>query len=476
MSLSLCTMLSYFSLSRLRSFVLAIAALLVSPCVRGEALLELLNRARAGEPAFLSAAADVDIASARKDLAHAALLPQLNLSAATNQHDRTYHTRIQGFQDAKDRYRSTSQQINLTQALIRVPEVMAVRQSNHVLYQAQYQYAGAEQALKVRLLTVWFDLLAAHDGLMFGARQRVALERQWDIVRRGSVLGLYSGVQLQDARARLEQGRADVATASAELAVQRTLLELLTGPLTQERLPVLDQDAELDGLLTDKLDHWLEASAGGNPALQAALSAFEAATAEVGKQRAGHLPTLELVANYSNNGQGAGGFPGQAGYDIRQSSVGLQLTVPLYSGGGQTARVHEAIAQRERARHEIELSRRQALAEVRQAWLGWESARARAVAGRQTFNSAQAALLQAQRGLEQGVASDFEVLQAEQQVLAAQRDFHKARYDQIVATVRLKASAGLLRDEDFVALDALMLKQAQPMAVASHVEHSGVDR
>lgn len=436
--------------------VLAAAALLGSPVAWGESLVGLLERARAGEPAFLSAAADVDIASARKSLARAALLPQLSLSATTNEHDRVYQTRLAGFPDAKDRYRGVSQQLNLTQALIRVPEIMALRQSDHVLAQARHQYDSAEQALKTRLLTVWFDLLAARDNEVFGVRQLQTLERQWSIVQRGSALGLYSEVHLKDARARLEQGRADLATARAELAVQHALLELLTGPLTLERLPVLDADADLDDLLTEGLDHWLEASVGGNPALRASLSAFSAATAEVGKQRAGHLPTLELVASYGNTGQGAGGFPGQAGYDIRQTSVGVQLALPLYSGGAQSARVQEAIAQRERARHEIELARRQALVEVRQAWLGWGSARARALAGRQTLTSARAALVHAQRGLARGVTSDFEVLQAEQQVLAAQRDFHKARYDQLIATVRMRAGAGLLRDQDFAALDALM--------------------
>lgn len=460
-------MLFVSSSCRLLSIGFAAVVLLSAPEVRGETLLALLDRARAGEPAFLSAAADVDIASARKKLARAALLPQLNLSATSNEHDRTYHTRQSGFPDAQDRYRSTSQQLSLSQALIRVPEVMALRQSDHVLAQARFQYAGAEQVLKVRLLTVWFDLLAARDNYVFSLKQGLALERQWDIVQRGNALGLYSAVNLQDARARLEQGRADLATASAELAVQRTQLELLTGPLELEPLPALSQDAELDGMLTENLDHWLEVSSDGNPALLAALSAFEAATTEVGKQRAGHLPTLELIASYGNNGQGAGGFPGQAGYDIRQSSVGLQLSMPLYSGGGQSARVQEAVAQRERARHEVELSRRQAIAEVRQAWLGWESARARVLAGRRTFESAQAALLQAQRGLDRGVASDFEVLQAEQQLLAAQRDFRKARYDQVMATMRMRASAGLLHDRDFAALDALLTAQDQPVQLGA---------
>ncbi len=466
MFLSLYAMPSDSAPSRSLFLVVAIAVLLASPGASGRGLVDLLDRARTGEPAFLSAGADVDIARARKDVAHAALLPQVSVSAAASKYDRNYHTRLPGFPDADDRYRSASQQLNVTQALIRVPELMAVRQSDHVLAQARHQHDGAEQALKLRLLTVWFDLLAARDNETFTTRQLLTLERQWDIVLRGNALGLYSGVQLQDARARLEQGRADAATARAELAVQRSQLELLTGPLTLERLPVLVEDAELDGLLTDNLDHWLELSASGNPALQAALSAFEAATAEVAKQRAGHLPTLELVASYSNNGQGAGGFPGQAGYDIRQGSVGLQLSMPLYTGGGQSARVHEAVAQRERARHDIELSRRQAVAEVSQAWLGWESARARVAAGRQTFDAARAALLQAQRGLARGVASDFEVLQAEQQVLAAQRDYHKGRYDQVVATMRMRASAGLLRDVDFSALDALLAEQSAPTAVA----------
>jgi outer membrane protein len=203
------------------------------------------------------------------------------------------------------------------------------------------------------------------------------------------------------------------------------------------------------------LEIWLDSVEKGNPALRAAREAFEAAGHEVDKQRAGHLPTLDLVATYGKNSQATGGFPGQAGYDIKQNAIGLQLNVPIFSGGTQSAKVDEAVAMKEKTRQDMEAARRVARFAAQQAWLGWQGAAARAQAGMQGVRAALAALQVARRGLESGLKTDLDVLQAEQQLAAARRDLRKARYEQIVTQLKLKAAAGSATLQDVVAVDGL---------------------
>jgi len=115
----------------------------------------------------------------------------------------------------------------------------------------------------------------------------------------------------------------------------------------------------------------------------AALRAVDAARDEARKQRAGHQPTIDVVASYGRNAQAVGGFPGQNGYDIWQGSIGLQLNVPIYAGGGQDAKVREALAMQEKAAQALELAKRNARAMVKQAWFGWRANSSRQIAAQQ---------------------------------------------------------------------------------------------
>jgi outer membrane protein len=246
-------------------------------------------------------------------------------------------------------------------------------------------------------------------------------------------------------------------TAETEAQIKLASLEQLVGALKDFKAPRMIDDAVLADLSGDKLVPWVQTLETGNPAIRAALQAFEAADAEVRKQLAGHQLTLDLVGTYGKNSQAIGGFPGQAGYDIKQNSIGLQLNIPIYSGGTQSAKVVEAVAMREKARLDIEAARRAASLAAKQAWFGWQAAYVRAQAGRQAVTAAQAALRAARMGRDQGLKMELDVLQAEQQLRAAERDLRKGRYDQVAAHVKLKAVAGRLTVGDVAALDRLFV-------------------
>jgi outer membrane protein len=417
----------------------------------------LFERALASEPAYLAATSSRDAARARTGQALGAMLPQLSLSANTHINDREYATRGSAQPPAGDRYNSNSAQLSLNQPLWRQANIAGLRQAEAAAAQADQQLAGAEMELLSRMATAWFDLLAARDGVLHAAQQVAATRRQWEMVSRGVELGNASPPQAEEAKAKYDQALAESVAAETDSRIKRAALEQLAGPLDETTLPVLRDDAAPEGAGMAALETWLESVETGNPPLRAAREAFEVAGHEVDKQRAGHLPTLDLVATYGKNSQATGGFPGQAGYDIKQNAIGLQLNVPIFSGGTQMAKVDEAVAMKEKARQDMEAARRAARFAAQQAWLGWQGATARAQAGNQGMRAAQAALQVARRGLETGLKTDLDVLLAEQQLAAARRDQRKARYEQIISRLKLKAAAGSAMLKDVMAVDSLFV-------------------
>lgn len=425
--------------------------------VHAQSLASLLELARTGEPNFLGAKSNVVAATARKNQAIGAMLPQLSANGSSNDNDRKYKTRGAGIPEAVDSYNSNSAQISLNQPIVRYANVVGWRQARVVVVQSEHQLAAVEQDLFAKLVSAWFDLLAARDAVAFAGRQAEALQRQWEIIRRGGELGIHDSPQVDEARMKLDQALSDAVTAESEVHIKRAQLEQLVGVLPERDLPFMRSLAALAAPTGETLPGWLGNVEAGNPNIRAATQAYEAALAEVSKQRAGHFPTLDLVASYGKNSQAVGGFPGQAGYDIVQGAVGVQLNVPLFSGGAQSAKVDEALAQKEKARFDIEAARRMAVLNAKQAWFGWHGAFARTRAGAQAIKSAYSALAQARVASEIGLKTELEVLQAEQQLRAGQRDFRKARYDQVVNYIKLLAVCGRLTVEDVEALDSLFV-------------------
>jgi outer membrane protein len=436
-------------------FVVSIALLCVGAPSRAQTLSSLLDLARTTEPTYLGARTSVEAARARSDQAFGALLPQISATANTNSNGRRYYTRIDNTQPEDDSYNSNSAQVTLTQPLWRYANIVGLQQAEAAALQAEHQLASTEQELFAKLVSAWFDALAARDNVAFTAQQEAAGRKQWEIARRGLELGTAGLPQAEDARAKYDQARSDAMAAQTDAQVKIAGLEQLVGTLTNFDPPRMIDDAVLADLNGESLDKWLQALETDNPAIQAALQAFEAADAEVRKQRAGHQPTLDLVGTYGKNSQAVGGFPGQAGYDIKQNSIGLQLNIPIFSGGTQSAKVGEALAMKDKARLDIEAARRAASLAAKQAWFGWQAAYVRTQAGEQSVRAARAALRAARMGSDTGLKMDLDVLQAEQQLRAGERDWRKGRYDQVAAHVKLKAVVGKATVEDVMALDSL---------------------
>jgi outer membrane protein len=427
-------------------------------------LPELLNKARTSDPAYLSARANFDMALAKREQAFGALLPQLSFSASKNQNVRDYKTRDSLIPTANDEYDSDSATVNFTQALFRPANVYGFKQSNNVLLQAEKELQFAEQTLLLNLAVAWFDWLAAIDAEWLADRKLAFASRELNLLVRGHELGSFSQIELEEAQAKHGQAEAEREVAQVEVLLKKAELERLVGDFESGSfVPSLNKMAADPVQPEQTLAQVLKELETANPQFLAAQQAVFAASQEIRKQNSGHAPTLDWVITHGKNSQGVGGFPGQAGYDITTTSSGLQFNLPLFTGGTQQGKVKEAIAQRDKASAELSGALRQVKLGAKQAWYGLVSARARGKASRQSRLAASNAYIQAQRAFELGLESELAVLKAEQEMVAAENDFNKSKYDQWVAWIRLKASAGALGESDVAMLHQLMIYPAKQL-------------
>jgi outer membrane protein len=185
-----------------------------------------------------------------------------------------------------------------------------------------------------------------------------------------------------------------------------------------------------------------------SPQLAVVQAGAEIAEKEVARNRGGHYPTVDLVANYSENSASGSNFG--VGIDSTNKSVGVQLNLPLFQGGAVNSRWREAEANRERASEELENTRRTVATETRQAYLGVVSGIAQVKALQQALVSSESVLESSKLGQEVGVRTNLDVLNAQQQLYSTRRDLYQAEYNYLVSQLRLKAAVGALGEEDIL--------------------------
>ena len=201
------------------------------------------------------------------------------------------------------------------------------------------------------------------------------------------------------------------------------------------------------------MEPWVEAAERDNFVVQAQQAAAEAAGKAVEINRAGHYPTLDVVANYGqNNGPGQSGL-GEIDTTTRQ--VGLQLNIPIFQGGAVNSRTREAIARRDAELATLDKEKRNSALGARQSYLGVVNGLAEIRALEAALVSSLSSLESNRLGYEVGVRINIDVLNAENQVYVTRRDLARARFNTLLAQLKLKASVGSLAEPDLEQINTL---------------------
>ncbi len=380
----------------------------------------------------------------------ALLYPSLNLSASVRHADTDYA------KSASQSYNSHGYGLALVQPIYREQNFVALEQARLQVERVTAQLKLAEQGLILRVAQAYFGVLLAQDNLATAQAQKAAIAEQLALARKSFEVGAATIVDTHEAQARFDATAAQEIAAGNDLEVKRRVLERLI-QAEAPRLAALSERARVILPQPNDMEEWVRQARESSLAVAVARAAAEIARREIERQRAGHLPTLDLALGYTDNRNGSvSGVGGVGGVDSQSATIGLEFAWNLYQGGAQQSRIREAVANQEKAGFELESAQRQAALDARQAFLGVLSGDASVKALEQAVVSAETQLKSTRLGLEVGVRTAADVLNAQQLLYATQRDLAAARYAALTSGLNLKAAAGTLAEADLAALDALL--------------------
>ena len=413
-----------------------------SPVALGGNLSDTFRDALAYDAQFASARAAYQAGLEKLPQGRAGLLPNVNVSGNVRYQDVSGEVQDNSFD-------SNSIGINAVQPLYRKQNWVQYEQARLQVKIAEIQLTAAEQDLILRAARAYFDVLQAQDNITFIQSQKAAITEQLASAKRNFEVGTATITDTHEAQARFDLATAQEIAEQNNLQIRLRALEKLIGK-PADALYVLAEKAPIKPVDGGSIDDWASRAAASN--LQAEIQRIAKAIAdkELERNRAGHYPTLDAVASYFvNNNQPFGAQP----LDIRSATIGVELNLPVYQGGLTSSRVRESVANQEKARQDVEFATREATLQSRQAWLNINSGAARVRALEQALVSSEAQLESTRLGLQVGVRTNLDLLDAQQQVLSARRDLAGARYDFLLAGLALKAAVGTLGITDLVEID-----------------------
>ncbi|MCY1210689.1 type I secretion outer membrane protein, TolC family [compost metagenome] len=217
----------------------------------------------------------------------------------------------------------------------------------------------------------------------------------------------------------------------------------------------LRPEAPIPGPQPPDVNAWAAQAETSNLQVNLASYNLETAQRETNKAKAGHLPSVDLVASYGFTNQ-TGSATQAISTHYNASQIGVQLTMPIFAGGQIQSRVRETLALADKAASDLEFARRTAAQTARQTYSGVSNGLAQVKALEAAERSATSAVESNQLGYEVGVRINIDVLNAEAQLFSTRRDLAKARYDTIMNGLRLKASTGVLQEADVVQINTLL--------------------
>ena len=418
-------------------------------------LLQTYREARANDPVYASARAARDAGRESLPQGLALLLPTVSASSFTQMNNIDIDFR--GVVPPSKREGNTNgYSVSLTQPLFNWQSIMLYKEAGFKVAQSEAAFGQATQDLIVRVAQAYFDVLASQDSLAFIQAQKTAISEQLAQAKRNFEVGTATITDTHEAQARFDLAVSQEIAAQSDLEIKKSALQQIVGKVPDGLVP-LRPATKLSPPQPNAIEPWVASAEDQNFTVRIQQAALEVASREIERSRAGHYPSLNMVGSYGHNSASISTIGTVSlGTDSTSRSVGLQLAIPLYSGGGVNSLVRQAIANQDKARQDLEAARRAAAQAARQAYLGVSNGMAQVGALEQALVSSQSALDSNKLGYEVGVRINIDVLNAQQQLYSTKRDLAKARYDTLVNGLKLKSAAGTLTEEDLEAVNRLL--------------------
>ena len=425
-------------------------------------LIQVYEMALANDAQLAAAKATFQAAEEAVPQSRSALLPNIGLTGQTTSNKRAMldsNSLPAGAGNRTSNWNSHGWSATLTQPLFNLESWFSFERAGILTDQAKLQLAIEQQDLIMRVSEGYFNILRAEDNLLTAEAEETAVKRQLEQTQQRFEVGLIAETDVHEAKAAYDATRVTRIQAQNEVRVAQENLRTLTSRFISD-LAKLDSTMPIATPVPLVAEEWVNTSVAQNLSLKAARKGVDAATSQLRINRSGHAPTVSAVATYGHNvdhstRQNYGDHYTTSG-KTNSTAYSLQLSVPIFSGGLTSSRVREAEYNLDASYQQSDLTLRQVSANTRNLFNTVTADADRIDARCQSIVSSSSALKATESGYEVGTRNIVDVLNAQQSLYGAQRDYLNARYDFIINTLKLKQTAGTLSPQDLHDLNEWM--------------------
>lgn len=416
---------------------------------------QLLEQAGTSAAANRAAQAGTQAATALSDQAHAtAWMPRVDASAAAQRlRQRTQTT--QGDHTERRNQPSTNLTVTATQPLWRAADRATSRAQQALASQSLWQARQARMGNAQQVSLAYLQATEAAEQKRLQLAQQALLEEQMRINERRLQAGAGTVLDVLETRTRLDQTRAAVQSSetrlhSLALQVHRLCGQSVTMPRGMRALnawmpDVVPQQAEAMALALAR-----------NPQRQDALAQTQAASATLAARQAERWqPTLDATASWAKDRQRD---PLDTGNTVHNTStaVGLQLNMPLFTGGYQDGRTREAVALKSQADAQLDEAEITLRTQLQDDYQLLSQARMAMQVQQQVEASASAAFEAVRKAFLAGMRTNLDLLNAQQQIYAARQNIVGTHIQALSAQVSILAALDQLDGEHIAPLAQLV--------------------
>ena len=440
-----------------RPIALALAMCLLPLGAHAEDLLQSYELARTSDPQL--AAAEASRLATREGAvqSRAAFLPQIGGSVSADYSDT--RSRLGNGLSPSDGRGSRAYGVSVDQSVFDLGNISRNRAQRALAEGANFQLEAASDSLITRTSAAYFNVLVAMETLSAAEAQETALKKQFDFADKRLEVGLAPITDVHEARAQYDRARANTIVTRNALEDAYRALEEITGKDVR-LLMALPQDFQPQ--LPSVLDAtgWVQTAIDNNPALKAKELEVRSAEAGVDAARAGHLPSVGLRGSYGNSrpfGESIGPIEVESS---NSSTIGLTVSIPIFAGGATQSRVRQALAQRDATADLLEQQKRALVRSTRNAYSTLVAGVSEVEARKAAVFSARSAYDASQVGLEVGTRTVLDVLNNQQTLFNAEREYALSRYDFLQNRLLLEQAAGTLDLDDLQDVNRLLTVDA----------------
>ncbi|MDP3742767.1 MAG: TolC family outer membrane protein [Methylotenera sp.] len=423
-------------------------------------LLDIYSQALAHDPTLASALSANQAAQEIIEQGKALYRPAVNFNAEVNAIRSDIRYLNSNLSSGRSNFETYKVGVDARQPIYRKQNLVQIEQTKTQVSQADKQLHLSQQALILRTTQTYFEVLIAQDKIDLIIAQKAAILSQFEQAKATFEVGSATITDVNEAQARFDLIVAQEIGAVNEYEIAKRAVQAITGEIPQ-KLATVKADIKPNAL-EQGLDKWLEVAAQNNLSIQIQQEVVKFSEQDIERANAGHLPTLDAVASYTDNYANGSVSVFGTGNELKTGTIGLQLQIPLYQGGATSSRVRQAVLNKQKAQDDVEIARRNTELETQRDYLNLNTTIAQVRAYEQALTSSQSQLDSTMLGYEVGVRTSVDVLNAQQQFFSAKRDLLQARYNYLVNIIRLKSSAGVVAEADLVDINQQLVLVSAP--------------